>query len=206
LAALSAEEVEELNQNATPPKPPARKKPAPKVKPKTVRGLPSKDADFVALDQAQTYQVDLGYRIASDKVGMALKPLDAPLTGKVTLTCKLQYANGDDANNGYLVFGDSEVESQLVKCGLRKKMGTSAIIQGPLADNQGATATCVTNYNEQYELSVTVDLDSGKISFQGAGTTVTAKLSQPMKSITHVGYCLNNTIVDVGPIEVAEAP
>ena len=27
-----------------------------------------------------------------------------PLTGKVTLKCKLQYANGDGANNGYLAF------------------------------------------------------------------------------------------------------
>ena len=64
---------------------------------------------------------------------MALKPLDTPLTGKVTLKCTMQYANGDGSNNGYLVFGDKANEPDLVKCGLRQKMKTAAIIQGPLA-------------------------------------------------------------------------
>jgi len=35
--------------------------------------------------------------------------------------------------------------------------------------------------------------------------SVKAKLSRPMKRITHVGYCLNATITDFGPIEVSAA-
>jgi hypothetical protein len=121
------------------------------------------------------------------------------------LTCKLQYANGDGANNGYLAFGDAANEAQLVKCGLRQKMKTAAIIQGSLAANKGITAPCETKVETEYELIVTVDLTSGSVTFQGGGATVSAKLDRPMKSITHVGFCLNNTIVDFSPVEVSAA-
>jgi len=134
---------------------------------------------------------------------MVLKPLDTPLTGKVTLQCKLQYANGNGANNGYLAFGDKPNESDLVKCGLRQKMGTAAIIRGPLAANEGATAPCVTAYDKQYELTVTVDLATGEVTFQGGGATVRGKLDRPMQRISHVGYCLKGTIVDFSPIVVS---
>jgi hypothetical protein len=205
LDAMSEVEIEELNENSAPPSPPKRraKKPAPKAK--TIR-LPSKDGDFAKLDQARAYQTELGYRVASQQAGMVLKSLDAPLTGKVTLKCKLQYANGDGAtNNGYLAFGGSSNEAQLVKCGLRHKMETAAIIQGSLSANEGETTPCVTDYGKQYELIVTVDLQSGNVTFQAGGKKVNAKLEQPMKSITHVGYCLNNTITDFSPIEASAA-
>jgi hypothetical protein len=132
---------------------------------------------------------------------MLVKPLEEPLTGKVTLKCKLQYANGDGANNGYLSFGDSAIEAQLVKCGLRQKMGTAAIIQGPLSANEGATSECTTTYDKPYELVVTVDLHDGEVTFQGGGTTVKAKLTRPISSINHVGYCLNGSVTDFAPIE-----
>ena len=137
LAKLSPKEIEELNQNATPPSPPkpnSAKKPAGA---KTTR-LPSAKGDFAKTDQAQAYQAEGGYRLAStaQRGGMVLKELDQPLTGKISLKCKLQYANGDGANNGYLAFGDQASEPDLVKCGLRQKMGTAAIIQGALAANE----------------------------------------------------------------------
>jgi len=211
LAALTDEKIDQLNANATPPAPPAAKPKDAKKKPAgaetgSTAGLPSKDADFAQLDQARVYQTQLGYRVASEakQVGMALKQLDAPLTGKVTLKCKLQYANADGANNGYLSFGDSADEARLVKCGLRQKMKTAAIIQGPLTNNEGATTPCATELGQPYELIVTVDLASGSVTFQGGDATVTAKLDRPLKSITHVGYCLNASIADFSPIEASE--
>ena len=134
---------------------------------------------------------------------MALKALDKPVSGKVTLKCTLQYANGDGANNGYLAFGDKASEPDLVKCGLRCKMGNAAIIQGPLDANEGPTTPCATSIDKQYPLTVTVDLDAGSVTLEGGGATVKAKLDRPMKSITHVGYCLKGTIVDFSPIEVS---
>ena len=119
--------------------------------------LPSKDADFAHVDQAHAYQDGIGLsgRLERTQCGTVLKKLDAPLTGKVTLKCKLQYANGDGANNGYLAFGDSPQEAQLVKCGLRQKMKTAAIIQGSLAANEGATHSV----RDEIRTAVRVDRD-----------------------------------------------
>lgn len=209
LAAFTAAELEQLNLNAAPPPPPqgkaAKKKPA--VAAKTIK-LPSKDADFDYLDQTRAYQTELGYRLASTGPagGTALQALDTPVTGKATLKCQLQYANGDNANNGYLAFGDGTSEPQLVKCGLRLKMKTAAILQGALAANQGATSPCETDTATRYELLVSVDLDSGRVTFQGGGATVTAELERPLKRITHVGYCLKETVVDFSPVEVSTEP
>jgi|GEM_PF-2520037 hypothetical protein len=74
-----------------------------------------------------------------------------------------------------------------------------------LATNAGATTPCETKYETPYELIVTVDLASGSVTFQGGGATVKAKLERPMKSITHVGYCLKGTVTDFSPIDVSAA-
>jgi outer membrane protein assembly factor BamB len=212
LRALSNEKLDELNKTVPPPSVDPQQKPAPKKKAaarkSAAKQLPSKDADFQKVDQARVYSSGLGYEVASEpsQIGTALKRLDTPLTGKVTLKCRLQYANGDGANNGYLAFGDSAEETQLVKCGFRQRMKTAAIIQGSLASNEGATAPCETELGKPYELSVTVDLASGSVTFQSGTTTVTAKLVRPFKSITHVGYCLNNSVAEFSPIETAAAP
>jgi len=173
----------------------------------TTAQLPSKDAEFAKLENAHVFESELGYRVAAEtkKIGSALKKLDAPLTGKVTLKCKLQFTNAAGLKNGYLAFGDSTEEARLVKCGLRVKMETAAIIQGPLTKNKGATTPRVTDPQQPHELTVTVDLASGNVTFKSGKATVTAKLEQPMKSITHIGYCVNNATVDFSPIEVIVA-
>ncbi len=204
LNALSEKEVKILNDNSAPPSPPKRKNAKSPAGAKTTR-LPSKDGDFTKIDLAHAFKTDLGYRFASSAQpgGMALKLLEKPATGKVTLKCTMQYANGDGANNGYLAFGDKGNEVALVKCGLRQKMGNAAIIQGALAENQGATVPCDTGYEKKYELTVTVDLGTGNVTLRAGGATVNAKLDRPMNSITHVGYCFKGTIVDFSPIEVS---
>jgi hypothetical protein len=213
LAALPSAKIAELNKNSAPP---------PEEKPKTEKAgkkkgatpakraaikLPSKDAEFAKLDHAHAYQAELGYRVAAEpkQIGSALKKLDTPLVGKVTFNCKLHYLADDGSHNGYLCFGDSADEAELVKCGLRMNMKTAAIIQGPLSKNQGARAPCVTDVDKQYALTVTVDLAAGKVTFQSGEATVTAKLERPLKSITHVGYCVSGVVTDFSPIEIAKA-
>jgi hypothetical protein len=166
--------------------------------------LPSKDADFARLEQAHVFEADLGYRVGADtkKVGMALKKLDAPVTGKVTLKCKLQFTGVAGFRNGYLAFGDGTDEARLVKCGLRVAMKTAAIIQGPLSRNKGATTECVIDPEKLHDLVVTVDLASGDLTFKSGPATVATKLAKPMQSITHVGYCTNHATVDFSAIEV----
>lgn len=209
LEALASEKIAELNRNSAAPEPETpqkgkggKKNAAAEV---PVINLPSKDADFASLDSAHVYQTELGYRLASDgkRSGTVLKKLDAPLTGKVTLKCKVKYANEDGPNNGYLTFGEGTDEAQLVKCGLRLRMKTLAILQGPLSDNKGATAPFVSAPAETYELLVTVNLTQGEVLLQCRDAKVTAKLQAPLKSITHVGYSLNGTVTDFSAVETA---
>ncbi|MBI5686234.1 MAG: PQQ-binding-like beta-propeller repeat protein [Verrucomicrobia bacterium] len=169
--------------------------------------LPSKDADFAKLNQAHVFSTELGYRVAAEtkKIGMALKELDAPLTGKVTLKCKLQFTGAAGLKNGYLAFGDRADEAKLVKCGLRVAMKTAAILQGPTNANKGVTTPYVIDVEKPHELAVTVDLASGNVTLKSGTASVTAKLSNPMKSITHVGYCTNNATVDFSVIEAMPA-
>lgn len=209
LGALSSEKIDEWNKTVPPPSVDPQQKPAAKKKAAARKPAdkqrPSRDAEFQKLEQARVYSSELGYQVASEPswVGTALQRLDTPLMGKVTLKCRLQYANDEGANNGYLAFGDSADEAQLVKCGLRQRMRTAAIIQGPLSAGAGVTTPCETELGKPYELNVTVDLASATVTFQSGATTLTAKLQRPLKSITHVGYCLNNSVADFSPIETA---
>jgi hypothetical protein len=166
--------------------------------------LPSKDSDFAKLEHAHVFETDLGYRVAAEtkKVGTALKKLDAPLTGKVTLKCKLQFTGAAGLKNGYLAFGDSADEAKLVKCGLRVAMKTAAIVQVPLSKNKADTTPYEIDTEKTHELAVTVDLATCDMTFKSGPATVKTKLARPMKSITHVGYCTNNATVDFSAVEV----
>ena len=68
LAALSAEEVAKLNEDATPPQPPKKGKKGKKIPAKTTK-LPSKDDDFSLRERAHAFKTELGYRIASEPKG-----------------------------------------------------------------------------------------------------------------------------------------
>jgi len=196
-----------LSSDGAPLKPAPEAKPAPlDIGVKTTEiTLPSKDGEFAKLDQAHVFQSELGYRVAADttKVATALKKLDAPLTGKVTLKCKMRFTQAEGLRNGYLAFGNGADEAHLVKCGLRAAMKTAAIIQGPLTKNKGATAAYELDAEKLHDLAVTVDLASGAVTLKSGKATVTATLANPMKSITHVGYCTNNATVDFSPVDIA---
>jgi hypothetical protein len=165
--------------------------------------LPSKDADFTKLEQAHVFETELGYRVTAEtkKIGMAVKKLDAPLTGKVTLKCKMQFTGVAGLRNGYLAFGDDADEAKLVKCGLRAAMKTAAIVQVPLSKNKADTTPYEIDVEELHDLVVTVDLASDVVTFKSGPATVKSKLARPMKNITHIGYCTNNATVDFSTVE-----
>jgi hypothetical protein len=51
------------------------------------------------------------------------------------------------------------------------------------------------------DCTVTVDLDSKKISFTAAGTTLITPVKK-MKSIRYYGYIVDNSTNNFGPLEV----
>ena len=189
------------SQHPAPPK----KRSTRKVRRKPPK-LPSKDADFAELDATQAYQTELGIdslQPPSRRHGVEAARYAADRQSHIEVQTRIRKRRRCQQRVSCL--GDGTKEPQLVKCGLRWKMKTAAIIQGPLAANVGATAPCETKYDTKYELIVIVDLATGNLTFQGGGKTVKAKLNRPMKRITHVGYCLKETVTDFSPIEVSTA-
>jgi len=168
-----------------------------------------RSADFRTVTGCRVVQSDLGYRIQPKDtkiVCLALQVPEAPLSGRVTLTCKLRVENDTGfLQNGFIAFGDGPADEQLVKCGLRFRNQDALIVQGPLLEGgktqsgkvEAPTGTVV-------ELTVTVDLDRQTVSLTAGGVTVEAPLQRALASITHVGFCTDSAIAEVTPLEVGQ--
>lgn len=168
-----------------------------------------KDADFTAVTGCKVFASELGYRLranAKDTVGLVLKQLDQPLAGKVTLRTRIRAVPDTDGllKNGYLVFGGSAQEAELVKCGVRLLPQTAAILQGPLAGEKAASKTAKVDASDSrgLEVAVTVDMDAQKVTYVANGVTLEAPLKSPLTAVTHVGYVMDSALIDVAPIEI----
>ncbi|MHB1033068.1 MAG: outer membrane protein assembly factor BamB family protein [Pirellulales bacterium] len=165
---------------------------------------PSRKGDFARVVRAEVTQSDLGYHFLAQgqRVGLALKKLDTPLRGKVTLKTKLRASADGELKNGFLVFGDAPDDARLVKCGLRFAMKKAVVVQGPFKGGKVSQQDFESDEAKVYDLTVSVDLDSGQVTLDTGAATVTAKLDPLPASITHVGYAALNAAADFGPIEV----
>jgi outer membrane protein assembly factor BamB len=176
---------------------------------KTTAGPPSAAGDFAKVVQAEVTRSDLGYLLTADakKVGLALKKLDTPLQGKATFKFKLQSTPGGESGrtmrNGFLVFGDTPDEAALVKCGLRFAMKSAVIVQGPINGGKAVAEKFEMDPERVYDIAVTLDLVGGQVTMKTGGHTVSAKLAQPPKSISYIGYCALNAVTDFSPISVS---
>ena len=166
-----------------------------------------KSADFTKVAACEVSQCKLGYRLEAagqKKVGLALTKLEQPITEKGTLTATL-LVPGETGFlvNGFLVFGDGAAEAKLVKCGIRYKSQKAQILQGPLLNQPKTTAADFTQkVAAPVSLSVAIDLKRQQVTFTAGGATVEAKLDQPLKRITHVGFCVDSAVAEFSPLKV----
>jgi hypothetical protein len=170
-----------------------------------------KDADFAFLEGGKAFASELGYRLRANAKGtlcVALKKLDTPITGTVTLRTKIRAVPQAQGllRNGYLAFGDSTEEPKLIKCGVRLQPQTAAIIQGPfMGENESKTAKVEAPEKKGMEAIVTVALDAQKVTMVANGVTIEAQIDPPLKSITYVGYVQESALIDVAPIVIEKA-
>ncbi|MBL7038826.1 MAG: PQQ-binding-like beta-propeller repeat protein [Pirellulaceae bacterium] len=169
----------------------------------------SKDEDFDRVTRCQVFEADLGYRLkpkGKGEVALALKKLENPVKG--TATFKTRMVVPADARgtlrNGFLVFGDGGQDEQLIKCGMRLKMNRAVLVQGPLSGGQTTGAPVELSGNQPIDIVVIVDLDSQQVAYTANGVEVKAKLKRPLKSITHIGYAMDNAVVDFAPLDVQQ--
>ncbi len=188
--------------------------PAPNVKPGPVpvvtAGLVETKShpDFQHLSTIQVTPSELGYRIqtAPKEIGLALRKLAKPFTGRVTLRAKVRPRPGakspDEPGNGFVAFGAAPADEHLIKCGYRISSKRLYIVQGPLMKGQSKSTPVDIRANEVAEMDITVDLDSQKVAVTMHGQTVEAPLARRLDAITWLGYVISSVNADFSQIEI----
>ena len=190
---------------ARPPDPVLKETAAKPEQPPAVN-LPSAAADFAEVKGAWVWRTDLGYRVCNQKGqgGIALKKLPTPLTGKATLRAKFRPGLAEVAQrnriNGFLVFGSSPDQSDLVTCGVLVKAKRATITEG----KNRASKPVAADFGKEQEIAVTIDIPSGQVTMTVGKQKVALKLKQPLKSVAYAGYCVQGAVSDFGLVEVTE--
>jgi hypothetical protein len=106
--------------------------------------------------------------------------------------------------NGFLAFGGSAKEADLVKCGVRLQPQKASIIQGPIQGDEEASVSAGVDAPDAtgLEAVVTVDLSAQKITYVANGVKLEAELQSPLRAITHLGYVMEGALIDVTSIEI----
>ncbi|HUT90000.1 MAG TPA: sulfatase [Thermoguttaceae bacterium] len=180
------------------PNPNAGKKPPPRRVPEVVptREFPGFD---VLTDVALTRSGE-GYLVASSSTGLALIEPDEPLgptaTFRLRLTPRAQFPA-----NGFLAFGDTPNDEELVKCGLFIGGNYAAIYEGPYPSDDVAKLAMPLRSEGAYDLTVRVDLAGGTVEMSVGHHRVAKKLSRKIDAIRCYGYAVITTKSEFTAIE-----
>ena len=201
LEVVAAKPNEDVSPPPLPKPPPPKKPPPPLPRARTHK-------DFAVLSQCVIGDVTDGYRVASDsgQVGLALRELSTPLTGKVTLRVRTQavpgYTTPKRYRNGFLAFGDGTADKQLVKCGLKFIVKQCMIVEGLTSGGATVSEKLPGDPDRAFKVEVTVDLGRQTVTLVLEGRQIKAKLGRRLDRITHVGYAVLNAVTDFSRIEV----
>jgi hypothetical protein len=165
---------------------------------------PSLAGDFDHVARAAVTKSDLGYYVLAEEqaAGVVLKKLTEPLSGRVELKTRMRITADGNLQNGFIVFGGAAQEDQLVRCGVRAGMSKAMILQEESFDTESAAVDFTAPPGRTVNIAIAVDLPGRKIKMTIDGATVEAPLARPLKSITHVGYCVLNAAAEFSRIDV----
>lgn len=166
--------------------------------------------DFQKINNVRITESDIGYRLQPPRgtLGMALRELERPLTKSAVFRIKIRTTPGakspDTPGNGFLVFGASPAEEDLIKCGYRISGKALTITQGGAGEKpRSVSQKAELAANAVTDLTIRVDLATQKVAMAGNGQTVEAPLASRMEAIKWVGCCVQSVITDFGPIEIS---
>jgi outer membrane protein assembly factor BamB len=166
-----------------------------------------KSGDFGKVAGCHVVQSKLGYRLratATRRVGLALNRLEQPVTASATFATTLRVPGVSGfLVNGFVAFGDGAAEGKLVKCGIRYQPKKALIVQGPLRGTaKSQAADFGAPVGKTASLSVHVDLARQTVTFTADQSKVEAKLIRPLKSVTHVGFCIDSAVAEFSPLKI----
>ncbi len=174
-----------------------------------------RDKDFDVLRNCKLFSAAKGfYRIQSTRkktTGIALKKLARPITrGRVMLRTRIRPALDHQGflNNGFIAFGASPAEGDLIHCGVRIFARQVLIVQGPLRKG-GRTASrplqSPPRNGRVMPLTVEVDLDRGLVRCRAGKSTVEARLRRPT-TLAYLGFAMDSALIEMAPIQVQRLP
>jgi hypothetical protein len=168
-----------------------------------------KDADFEEVSGCKVFASEIGYRLqanSKDTLGVALKKLGEPITDTATFRTRIRAVPDAQGllRNGFLAFGGSAKEAELVKCGVRLQPQMARIVQGAFQDEEEAAVSAKVDAPEAegLEAVVTVDLAAQRVMYVANGVKLEAKLASPLRAITYLGYVMDSALIDVAPVEI----
>lgn len=157
---------------------------------------------FASLTNIEVTKCELGFEMASNGNGVALRKLEKPITGKATIRVKIHPSEAMPSN-GLLAFGAEPTDAGTVKCGwLVGGRKLSAFIGAYPPAKASEVASGITG-GKTYELEVVVDVPGKEVTLRGDDRQVAHRLPDDVGPIRYLGYAAIRTRSRFGEIEVS---
>jgi arylsulfatase A-like enzyme len=150
-----------------------------------------------------------GYRLAAGTgMGFALKPLPANFKEQriVVFQAHIKTAESGSAN-GLICFGAGTDPEDLVKCGVYAGPGELVVLYGKFGgpEKDIIRQKAGLSRKQEYDITVTVNLDSQTVCLDVNGKTLSAPLRKPLPNIGFYGFNCNKTETRFSDITVSFA-
>jgi hypothetical protein len=85
---------------------------------------------------------------------------------------------------------------------VRIQAGQALIVQGSLKGGVSERTAIKVDAGQPVDIVAVIDLPKQQVTMTANDVTIQAKLEQPLESITHIGYAVDNAQIDFTPIEI----
>jgi arylsulfatase A-like enzyme len=172
--------------------------------PKTAVSAFQASSEFRGLDtlvRVQARESGLGFDLASDGDGLAMRELAKPITGVATLGALIQPPKAFPSN-GFIALGKRASVADSVKLGLLVGGNRISIFEGAYGSGEAVAAEVALEGGKVYEAVISIDIPKRLVTLAIAGKRVSYELGEEMDEIRHVGYYLVRTRAQFGPLSV----
>ena len=165
----------------------------------------TKHPDFPVVRGAEVSKTAFGYDLKAAGEGTALMKAPKPFTKRAVFKMKLKshLKREEGWQNGFLAFGDSAKDEDLVVAGLYIGGLNVSVFHGlSSADGAKVAKPFEGDRQQTFDLTVTVDLERRTMQAAAGGVKVSGPLPKSLQAIRHYGYHAMQTRTAFGPIEV----
>lgn len=155
------------------------------------------------LTRIQARKSHLGFDLASDGNGLALRQLKQPITGGAKLTVTIQPPDAFPSN-GFIALGKKPTDADTVKLGLLVGGNRISIFNGAYGGKASSVAEARLTGGKAYPAEITIDLSKHRLTLTIAGKTLTHNLPETIDEIRHLGYYVVRTRAQFSEIEIEQ--